>query len=134
MEIIKKIILDTNFLLVPGQFHIDIFSEIENIMHYNYELYIIDKTIDELKKIVKNAKQVDKSAAKIALKLLEQKNIQIISTKNKEYKIVDDYILEIVTKDYFVATIDKELKKKLLSKGVKIIETKQKKYIKITDI
>ncbi|MBW2991754.1 hypothetical protein KY345_00870 [Candidatus Woesearchaeota archaeon] len=30
----RKIILDTNFLLIPGQFKIDIFSEIRRICDF----------------------------------------------------------------------------------------------------
>ena len=45
----KKIILDTNFLLIPAQFKVDIFDEIDRIMIEKYQLFVLDKTIDELK-------------------------------------------------------------------------------------
>ena len=44
----KKIILDTNFLLIPAQFNVDIFSEIERICDFQYQLCIVDKTLSEL--------------------------------------------------------------------------------------
>ena len=42
-----KIILDTNFLMIPSMFKVDIFSEIERICDFKYELCIVDKTLDE---------------------------------------------------------------------------------------
>jgi len=53
----KKIILDTNFTLVPAQFNIDIFEEIRITMNESYQLYVLDKTIDELSQIKKDKKQ-----------------------------------------------------------------------------
>jgi len=50
----KKIILDTNFLMAVGQFKVDIFSEIYRICNFNYQLFIIGKTVDELKKIIQS--------------------------------------------------------------------------------
>ena len=47
----RRIILDTNFLLIPGQFKVDIFQEIGKIMGESYELCIFQPTIDELTKI-----------------------------------------------------------------------------------
>ena len=52
----KKIFLDTNFLLSVYQFRIDIFLEIDRIILEKYELCVLDKTIDELKKLLKNRK------------------------------------------------------------------------------
>ncbi len=48
----KIIILDTNFLLIPAQFKVDIFSEVERICNFRYQLVIIDKTLEELEDIV----------------------------------------------------------------------------------
>jgi len=68
----KKIVLDTNFLLAIGQFHIDIFSELERICDFPYNIYVLNKTIDELNKINDNSgKKVDRESAKLALQLME---------------------------------------------------------------
>ena len=56
------------------KYKIDIFSEIDRICDFPYELAIIDKTIDELK---------GKKGERIALKLLEIKKVKVIKT-NKE--------------------------------------------------
>jgi uncharacterized protein len=123
----KKVILDTNFLLIPGLFKVDIFTEIRNLAHFNYELFIIDKTIDELKKIIDNqfSKSYDKLNAKIGLQLIKQKKIK----KIKSDCYVDDAILKIADENTVVATSDKELKKKLREKEIKLILLKQKQYL-----
>jgi len=126
----KKIIIDTNFLMIPGEFRVDIFSEIKNIANFPYKLAIIDKTIDELKMIISRdmTKSVDKLYAKIGLGLIESQNIEKIHTQAKN---VDDAIVEIADEDTLVATSDKELKKRLREKNVRIINLRKKQYLKI---
>ena len=124
----KKILLDTNFLLIPWQFKVDIFTHIDKISAFKYELFILDKTLDELKKIVEEQKGKDKDAAKVALKLIALKNIRIIKTKSSEK--TDELILKIASKDDFiVATQDKELRYRLKQKNVPIMLLRQKKRV-----
>ena len=126
----KKIIIDTNFLLIPLQFKVDIFSEIDRICNFNYELFIFDKSIDELKKIIEKQSGKDKKAAQFALKLIKLKNISVIKSKNKD---VDSLILENLDKDTIIATQDTKLKKDLLEKGAPVIILRQKKYLQLIE-
>ncbi|MFP4403874.1 MAG: PIN domain-containing protein [Nanoarchaeota archaeon] len=129
MAKIVKIILDTNFLMMVGQFNVDIFEKIKEYMQFNYELYVCSGIIDELKKITKIGNRNDKTAAKIALELIKSKNINII-LKDEENKnnFVDDLLVNLSkNEDYFIATQDVELKKRLK----KIIYLRQKKYIQV---
>jgi|SRR3989344_4106154 len=126
----KKILLDTNFLLIPWQFKVDIFTQIDNIAHFKYGLFILDKTLDELKKIVEEQKGKDKDAAKVALKLIAIKNIGIIKTE--EDGETDEIILKTASKDDFiVATQDKDLKRRLINQGASVIILRQKKTLAI---
>lgn len=124
----KKVILDTNFLLVPMQFKVDIFSEFDRICHFNYKLFIFDESIGELKNIIKKQPQKHKKAAEFALKLIRLKNIEIIESDEKD---VDSLILENLDKDTIVATQDIELKKEILKKGASVIILRQKKYLQL---
>ena len=117
----KEIILDTNFLLIPGQFKVDIFSEIDRVCPFSYDLYVLDKSINELERIMGK----DKPAAKLALSLIKAKKLKILKTSEK--KSVDDLILGM--NDVIVATLDKELIRRLKEKGTKIIRLRQKKYL-----
>ena len=126
----KKILLDTNFLMACKQFKVDIFTQIDNIAHFKYELFILDKTLDELKKIVEEQKGKDKDAAKVALKLIAIKNIGVIKTE--ESGETDEIILKTASKDDFiVATQDKDLKRRLINQGASVIILRQKKTLAI---
>ena len=124
----KKIILDTNFLLIPLQFRVDIFSEINRICNFNYKLFIFESTIDELKNIMENQRGISKKAAQFALKLIKLKNIEIIESEKKD---VDSLILDNLAKDSIIATQDIQLKKQLLEKGASVIILRQKKYLQL---
>lgn len=128
----RKILLDTNFLLIPYQFRVDIFTQIDKIATFEYELFILDKTLEELKKIVEKQKGKDKYAARIALKLIAIKNIGVIKTKSN--RKTDDIILDIALKDDFIiATQDKDLKRRLINQDISVIILRQKKRLAITN-
>jgi rRNA-processing protein FCF1 len=126
----KKIIIDTNFLLIPGKFRIDIFSEFQKIADFKYELFIIDKTIYELNKIINNKdlNMKDKLNAKIGLHLVEANKVKKIESSLDD---VDDAIVAAADKNTVVATSDKELKRRLRENGVKILNLMKKQYLKI---
>ncbi|MEK6892080.1 MAG: PIN domain-containing protein [Nanoarchaeota archaeon] len=122
----KKIILDTNFLMIPWQFRVDIFSEFDRICNFNYRLHIFEESINELRNIVSASSGKDKKAAEFALKLIKLKNISVIKSKKKD---VDSSILEDANEDDFVATQDMQLKRELTKKGVSLIILRKKKYL-----
>ena len=120
-----RIILDTNFLLIPGQFHVDIFSEIERIALFPYTLAALSSTVGELNKIAVG-KGADARAAGLALQLLQAKKIEIIDTKQA---YADAAILEEADSGIVVATQDKSLISKLGKKGIRIIRMRSKKHL-----
>jgi rRNA-processing protein FCF1 len=121
----KKIILDTNFLMIPSQFKVDIFTEINRICHFNYKLYIYEKSLDELSRIMLKGGK-DKKNAKLAMDIVKLKKIEVIK---KEGKDVDSLILENADKDTIVATQDIRLKKELVKKGVSVIILRKKEFL-----
>ena len=124
----KKILLDTNFLLIPAQFRVDIFSEIERICNFNYKLHILDRTTEELDNIIEKQRGKSKDAAKLALKLIKSKKINIIKTKEKS--ATDTLIIKTAgKKEFIVATQDKFLKKQLKSENIALIVLRQKKRL-----
>jgi rRNA-processing protein FCF1 len=121
----QKIVLDTNFLLIPFTLKVDIFQGIKLIMDDRYELYIIDKTIDELNIILNTKKGKTKQAAKFALELVKKNKLKKLKSKT-DY--VDEAILGL-DKDYIVATQDKLLKQKLKKQARKLIVLRQKSHL-----
>jgi len=118
-----KIVLDTNFLMIPHKFKIDIFAELEKIIPAKYELIVMERTITELKNL-------NNPAAKVGLELLNMYKDQIKIVENTCY--VDEAIMKFSeknAKDTIVCTNDKELKKKLKKQKINIICLKNKSKI-----
>jgi len=119
-----RVILDTNFLMIPGQLGVDIFEEMKRL-DFPYELFIVSGTLGELDKIIEKDKNEDKIAARIAKALLKDRPVSVIETQGD----VDSALVELSKeKNTFVATSDAELKRRL--HGKKII-LRQKKYIEL---
>ena len=128
----KKIILDTDFLIHCASHMIDYEEELKRILDFAFQMYIVDKTIDELNNVIENQKGRSKSDAKLAKAILENKSIPLVKTKKDE--IVDDLILDIAekdSKDFIVATMDADLKRKLKKIGISVIIIRQKSHLEL---
>ncbi|MFX1453635.1 MAG: PIN domain-containing protein [Promethearchaeota archaeon] len=123
------IIIDTNFFFVPFDFKIDIFEEINRIILRNYKLIAFPAIIEELKKLEAKKNSIKwKNKIQLALKLAE--NCEIYEESPLPNETIDNFILRIAKeKNWYVATNDKTLKKKLKNQGVPIIYLRQKKYL-----
>ena len=126
----KKTIIDTNFLMIPLQFRVDIFSELNRICHFNYKLIVYGQTVEELKNVMQKQAGKNKKAAQFALKLIKLKNIEIIESWKKD---VDSLILENLDKDTIVATQDIMLKKEVLEKGSSVIILRKKQHLQLIE-
>lgn len=127
LTLMKRIIIDTNFLLIPFAHKVDIFSEFGRICP-GYRLYIFEQSIGELGGIFQSQGGKDRKAAKLALKLISLKGISIIKSTEKD---VDMLILKGSSKGDIVATQDIMLRKRLLGKGIPVIMLRQKKYLQL---
>ena len=129
----KKIFIDTNFLLLPAQYGVDIFEEINKICHFQFELYVLKESIEELENIIRDQRGKYKDRAKIGLAIIEhklkQKSLNII-TFSKESN-VDDILVSIADNNNYIATQDKGLKRRVKDKGSKVIILRAKKYLEI---
>lgn len=121
-----KLIIDTNFLLIPGNFGVDIFAEFQKITDTKYTLAIFNNTINELKKIMETAKGKDKRSAKLALTLLNKNQPQFIQST---YDVDTDIIHYATKHKCYVATQDAELKRKLKQTKAILISLRQKSHL-----
>lgn len=121
--------MDTNFLMIPGQFKVDIFSELKRLINEPFDVYIHESTVGELEKFSKGNTKA-KLHANVALKLIKQKNLKRLANSVNE-KYTDDLILEGVTSKDIVCTQDQVLKRRLKAfhKGIRLITLKSKKYL-----
>lgn len=117
----KKILLDTNFLVAPFQLNIALFEELERLYPYA-EIYTIDDALQEAKSI-KGGKYGD-----MVEKLLESENVEILETTGEG--IVDDLLVDL-SEDFVIATNDQDLRDRLLEKNAEIIIIRTKDHLEV---
>ena len=114
----KTIFLDTSFLLDILTLKIDLESELRRVCDFDYELVSYDLILKELE---------GKKGENIARMLLEKRHIRLLKPA-KPTKSLDEIFLTL-KEGAVVATNDRELKKGLKSKHIKILSIRQKKYL-----
>ena len=125
-----KIMLDTNFLFVPSQFHLDIFEELNRLYGQRIEPLILSSTFEELQKLAKSHSVKKSKQAMLGLKLAEKCCVVKIERKNGESN--DDVILQIaVEMKCAVATNDRELRRKLRNFGLPVVFLRQKSTLAV---
>ena len=100
-----KVILDTNFLLTMVRYKIHAISEISSQIPTDF--FVLSGIIDEMK-VLSKEKKIRKEVS-IVTQILEKNNVQGIQSKLKN---VDDELVSL-SKEYIVATNDKELRKRI---------------------
>ncbi len=123
----KILIFDTNFLLIPYEFKIDIFSELYTIVEGAYEIIVPTVVLAELKKIA-SYKGRHALGAKLGLKLLEAnaKNITFTASEGHADQWILNYAKE---KRAIVCTNDKALRMKSKNADLRTITMKSRAKI-----
>ncbi len=121
-----KVLIDTNFFLLPHQFGVDIFEELARLGYH--KCLVLRAVIGELNKLVANSKGEDKIAAKVGLSLAGR--CDVIETEQSV--LVDDIIINIaVEQKLAVCTNDSLLKKRLSTRGITVVYLRQKHRLSI---
>jgi len=124
-----KVILDSNFLLVPFQFRIDIFEELNDLLG-KAEPTVLSTTLEELRKIAEKSSSKRHMQFSAALKLAEK--CEILEVKKEASENYDDVIFRVACELKIpVATNDAELRKKLRKAGLATIYLRQKSRLAI---
>ena len=118
-----KILLDTNFLIIPGKFKVDIFSELAAFG--KPELYTLDLIVRELEGISRG-KGKDARNAHLGLHLIVQKQVTILKATGKA---ADSQLANLAMHGYAVATQDRDLQKVLKNQGSEVIHLRQGRYL-----
>ena len=120
-----KVILDTNALMVPAEFGVDIFSELCKL---GFDEWIVPSGVArELEGIASRGRGKGKSAARVARSLMDRcRTIEAEGAAGN----VDDSIMELaVEMKVAVFTNDAELKGRLRDSGVKVVYLRQRSYL-----
>ena len=117
----KRVIIDTNALMAIADLKLNLFTEINATLDFPYQLFVLEGTIDELNKIIKEQRGKYKRAAKLILAILKAKNIGVI----KEKGYVDHILVEHSKLGDLILTQDIILKKKLTKPYLTIRQKKK---------
>ena len=123
----QPIVFDTNFLFVTFEFKIDVIQQLTKLVANNYNLFIYEGTIDELKGIEKK-KDKNKKYLPLIMKMLKLYNFKIIKSSIKH---IDDQIMNDLNVRVLIGTNDKELRLRIWEEGGRVVYMRQKSYLQI---
>ncbi len=112
------VVLDTNFLMLPDQAGIDIFSELDALIGGAYRLVVPMGVIEELEGIKHASRGRDGRAASVALALIERRDVDVVASTGD----VDGFIVAFAAEHgALVATNDRDLKRRLRKQGTRVV-------------
>lgn len=126
-----QVILDTNFLTVPVQFGVDIFSEAGRVLERGVEFIILESVVNEINAKLERAGKTESRMFKVALDLVERCKIVEVDHSMKE-SMVDDQLLEYAASvGGVLATNDRELRDRASERGIPILMLRGKKHLEL---
>jgi len=120
-----KALLDTNFLMIPGKFKVDILSELLNLGYT--EVFTLDIVVKELNGL-SALKGKESRYAKIGLAFIKNGNVSVLKTGGED---ADEEILNLAkTGEYAICTQDSDLVHEIKEETeARIIMLRQGKYL-----
>ncbi len=125
-----QVILDTNFLAVPAQFGVDIFSEIERVLERRVEFVLLESTVKEIDlKGGLGAGKTNRHVFKIAKDLIHRCKVVKVP-ESLTVMPVDDQLLEYASLVRgALATNDRELRRKARERRIPVLLLRGKKRV-----
>ena len=125
------VVPDTNFLLVPGQFGVDIISELNRVLDVRFRIVVPNVVLQELDVIERKTKGKDLLAVRMAKKLAER--FETVEVGRFGERPIDDQIFDFAVNNerVIVCTNDKGLKKRLRERGIPIVYLRSKKILEL---
>ena len=121
-----KILCDTNFLLIPLRFGVDVFTVADEALNDITSFYVSSRVIDEINLLKRDAKPSFEKELLFALKMVEQ--CEIIEDASETE--VDDSLIQLAKQnDLVIGTSDSELRKKARHEGVRVLYLRQRRYL-----
>ena len=125
------VIIDTNFLTIPAQFGVDVFSEAERVLERGVEFVLLDSVIEEIKSKLERASRTEARIFRVALDLAERCTIVSVEASVKGNP-VDDQLLDYAKSVKGVlATNDRELRERASSHGIPVLLLRGKKHLNL---
>jgi len=127
------VVLDTNFLLIPIRFGLDIRSEMGRVIEASFVLVTTPAVIEELRQLETKVKPAEMKDIRFALGLASK--MSVIDDKLAPGEKVDDQLLRLADNNgYIIATTDTGLRRRLREKGLPVVFLRQTRYLAIEGI
>ncbi len=125
------VIPDTNFLLVPGQFGVDVISELHRILDVRFKIAVPDVVLRELDFVERKSRGRDLLAVRMAKKLAER--FETVKVGEFGKRPTDDQIFDFAAKNerVIVCTNDKDLRRRLRERGIPVVYLRSKKVLEL---
>ena len=121
-----RILVDTNFLLIPVRFKVDIFTDSSDAVNDLTEFYVSSRVLNEIRLL----KEKSKPSFVKELQLAETYAGQCTLIEDSGDGEVDDSLVNLASRERMVlGTTDSELRQKARKAGVKVIYLRQRNYL-----
>lgn len=126
-----NVILDSNFLFIPSQFRLDIFEALSSLLNQQFNPILLSPTQKELQKLAKTSSPKKRKQALLALTLAE-KYCTVVQVEKDSRETHDDVLVRVGSEwKCPIATNDRDLRKRLRSRGVPVIFLRQKRRLEL---
>ena len=125
------VIMDTNFLTVPAQFGVDVFSEAERVLERSLDFILLDSVVEEINSKLERASRTEARMFKIALDLVERCTIVPVDEAAKSTPVDDQLLVYTKSVEGILATNDRELRERAKSQGVPVLLLRGKKHLEL---
>ena len=128
-KVVILVVVDTNFLTVPFQFNVDVFSESRMVLEQRVDFVILRSVLNEINKLAETARGSDKRAFRIALELAENCKIVDVQDPISEMAVDDQLIEHTAQVGGVLATNDKQLRARARGRGIPVLFLRGKKRL-----
>lgn len=126
-----SVVLDTNFLTVPAQFGVDVFSEAERVLEQSIEFILLRSVLEEIQAKLTRSRKTEKRMFTVALDLTNRCKIVDVDQSMRDL-LVDDQLLEYVqTVHGVLATNDRELRERAAERKIPVLMLRGKNHLEL---
>ena len=123
-----KVLLDTNALMMPSQFQIDLFEELRMLLG-SFEPVVLSGVLDELAGLSRDRGR-DGAAARMGLSL--GGTCTVVESNTMDSASVDAQVIEYAAKNScLVVTNDRRVREALFARGIGVISLRKQKKLEI---
>lgn len=128
-----RVLLDTNFLMLPVRFGIDLRPELGRVLEVSFSLATTPAVLDELRRLRKNVKTRELKNIEYALAMAEgMEKLDDILCLGED---VDDQLVRLAEMEgVIVATTDSELRRRIRKKCRPVVFMRQRRILSIDGI